>query len=308
MAANDVSFEVLAGRTLGIVGESGSGKSVTLRALIGLVQYPGQVVGGRVELDGQDLLQLTPRQWRKRRGNDIAMVFQDPMCSLDPLFTVGDQLTEVLRVKRGLSRRTARSEAEEYLDRVGIRSPAQRLRAYPHELSGGMRQRVMIALAIAARPKLFLADEPTTALDVTVQKQILSLMADLSEELHMGTVLVSHDLGVVSEVCDDVVVMYAGHVVERGPVASVLQSPRHPYTEALANAVAQLAGPAGSNGGRRLDVPSGQPPLLTNLPPGCPFSPRCAFRRPECSEIDMHLDREPPMHATACVVRQRSET
>jgi oligopeptide/dipeptide ABC transporter ATP-binding protein len=303
MAADEVSFDVMPGRTLGLVGESGSGKSVTLRALMGLVQYPGQVIGGSVELDGRDLTGLSEAEWEERRGNEIAMVFQDPMTSLNPVFTIGAQLVELLRLKRGMPRRQARAEAEEYLDRVGIRNPGGRLRDYPHQLSGGMRQRVMIALAIASHPRLLLADEPTTALDVTVQDQILSLMASLAEELEMSTVLVSHDLAVISQVCDDIAVMYAGRVVERGPVDEVLDHPRHPYTEGLAAAVSQLGG-AYRAGRRILETLSGQPPTLTELPPGCPFAPRCRYRRDECAAIDMHLDAPPSEHGTACLVRQ----
>jgi oligopeptide/dipeptide ABC transporter ATP-binding protein len=304
MAADQVSFQVEAGRTLGIVGESGSGKSVTLRALMGLVQYPGQIVGGSAILDGRDLLGLRRREWASVRGSEIAMIFQDPMTSLNPIFTVGDHLSEVLRIKRGLGRRAARTEAVELLDRVGIRGATGRLRDYPHQLSGGMRQRVMIALAIAARPRLLLADEPTTALDVTVQDQILTLIAELAEELEMATILVSHDLAVVSQVCDDVAVMYAGRVVERGQVDDVLDSPRHPYSEGLAEAVSQLEDSRRS-GRRTLETLGGQPPSLTDLPPGCYFAPRCRYCEAACEEFDMHMDVEAPAHGTACLVRQR---
>jgi peptide/nickel transport system ATP-binding protein len=302
MAADGVSFDAYAGRTLGLVGESGCGKSVTLRALVGLVAYPGQVVGGSAMLDGQDLLALEEKEWEQVRGSRIAMIFQDPMSSLNPLFTIGDQLCEVLRLKRGLRSGEAREEAVGLLDRVGIRSPASRIRDYPHQLSGGMRQRVMIALAIAARPLVLLADEPTTALDVTVQDQILALIAELREELNMATILVSHDLAVVGQVCDEIAVMYAGRVVERGPLDEVLDHPRHPYTEGLAQAVAQLQG-THRNGRQRLKTLGGQPPSLSDLPPGCSFAPRCPYRRPECEQFDMHLDTV--VHATACLVRQR---
>jgi oligopeptide/dipeptide ABC transporter ATP-binding protein len=303
IAADEVTFQVHAGRTLGLVGESGCGKSMTLRALMGLVPYPGQVLGGSVRLDGDELLTLGPRAWESVRGSRIAMVFQDPMTSLNPLFSIGDQLTEVLRLKRGLGREAARAEAVELLDHVGIRGAADRLWEYPHQLSGGMRQRVMIALAIAARPRLLLADEPTTALDVTVQDQILALLSSLRDELHMATILVSHDLGVIGQACDDVVVMYAGRVVERGPVDDVLDHPRHPYTEGLTQAVAQL-GEARGRDSRALESLGGQPPALTELPPGCPFAPRCRYREPQCERSDVHLDAPYPEHATACLVRQ----
>jgi peptide/nickel transport system ATP-binding protein len=303
MAANGVSFEVEAGRTLGLVGESGCGKSVTLRALIGLVRYPGQVLGGTAQLDGKELLTLSRPAWESLRGSEIAMIFQDPMTSLDPLYTVGDQLMDVLRLKGGLARTAARARAVELFDLVGIRSPASRLRDYPHQLSGGMRQRVMIAMAIAARPRVLLADEPTTALDVTVQDQILTLLDELREELNMATILVSHDLAVVAQMCDDVAVMYAGRVVEQGPIDEVLDNPRHPYTQGLLQAVEQLSG-ARQSGRRTLVTLGGQPPALTKLPAGCSFAPRCSYRRAECEQFDMHLDAVLPLHGTACLVRQ----
>jgi oligopeptide/dipeptide ABC transporter ATP-binding protein len=306
LAASGVGFEVRAGRTLGLVGESGCGKSVTLRALMGLVQYPGEVLGGSARLDGEELLALDDDGWERVRGSRIAMIFQDPMTSLNPVLTVGDQLVEVLRINRGMARAAARAEAAALLDRVGIRGAGRRLADYPHQLSGGMRQRVMIAIAIAGHPRLLLADEPTTALDVTVQDQILELLATLREELEMATILVSHDLGVIGQVCDDVAVMYAGRVVECGPVDDVLDHPRHPYTEGLAQAVAEL-GSKRRDGGRTLQTLGGQPPLLTDLPPGCSFAPRCRYRQPECEGFDMHLDVALPAHGTACLVRQREE-
>jgi oligopeptide/dipeptide ABC transporter ATP-binding protein len=232
------------------------------------------------------------------------MIFQDPMTSLNPLFTVGDQLTEVLRLKSGVGAREARREAAELLERVGIEPASSRLGDYPHQLSGGMRQRVMIAIAVAARPQLLLADEPTTALDVRVQQQILKLIADLQREMGMATILVSHDVAVVGQVCDEVAVMYAGRIVERGPVDDVLDQPRHPYTEGLVRAVEQvntLSGSARSS----LETMPGQPPALTDLGEGCSFAPRCPLRQRECEHYDMRLDGPSVAHPAACLVRQR---
>jgi peptide/nickel transport system ATP-binding protein len=278
-AATNVGFSVRRGQTLGIVGESGCGKSMTLRALIGLVPAPGRIVGGSVSVNGrsygsvEDLASL--------RGEEVAMIFQDPATSLNPVHTIGSQVIEVLRVKLGYSRRQARTEASELLDHVGIPEPRSRLMSYPHELSGGMRQRVMIAMAIACKPKVLLADEPTTALDVTTQEQILRLLLRLQEESEMSIVLVTHDLGVIEEVCEQVVVMYAGYVVERGPVAEVARFPKHPYTRGLIAAMPQIEAeslPA---------VIGGQPPDLGVLPPGCPFEPRCPLAGSACLSVDM---------------------
>ncbi|GAB3616422.1 ABC transporter ATP-binding protein [Okibacterium endophyticum] len=303
-ATRDVSIAVSRGRTLGIVGESGSGKSVTLRALLGLVPYPGQVVSGSVRLEGRELLTLSPREWERIRGQEIAMVLQDPTTSLNPTFTVGHQLSETLRLKCGVKRARLTAAAAELLDQVGIRSPRQKLKAFPHELSGGMRQRVMIAMAVAARPRVLLADEPTTALDVTIQDQILSLLADLSAEMDMATVIVSHDLGVITQLCDDVAVMYAGRVIERGDVDEVLDRPEHPYTEALVRTHAELAEGPGVGGRSLLHALGGQPPLLAELPKGCSFAPRCEYAQPECGDFDMRVDRALGEHGTACLVRQ----
>ena len=294
---NEVSFKVARGRTLGLVGESGSGKSVTLRTLIGLVPSPGWVVRGQVLFDGQDLRQATPRHLQEVRGRDIAMIFQDPTASLNPVLTIGDQLSETLRVKAGLTRRTAESRAEELLYRVGIRPPRARLRAYPHQISGGMAQRVMIALAIAASPKLLLADEPTPALDVSVQDQILSLLEDLRLEMEMSMLIVSHDLGVIARACDDVAVMYASRLLERGTVDEVLRKPRHPYTRML---LATIPGLRPNTERKSLATISGQLPDLVDSAQGCPFAPRCAFARPECANVPMSLDAQSGSHRSAC--------
>jgi oligopeptide/dipeptide ABC transporter ATP-binding protein len=277
-AATNVSFDVEAGKTLGILGESGCGKSVTLRALCGLVPHPGRVLRGTVELDGERY--ETPQELAVRRGEKLSMIFQDPASSLNPVKTVGAQVSEVLRVKLGQTRAAARSETIELLGHVGIPEPARRVNSYPHELSGGMRQRVMIAMAIACKPQVLLADEPTTALDVTTQEQILRLLLRLQDEFGMAMILVTHDIGVIEEVCDDAVVMYAGYVVERRPVAS-LSAARHPYTRGLIAAMPKIDS-------RSLpDVIHGQPPDLATLEPGCPFVPRCPHVQPECSLVDM---------------------
>jgi len=300
LAADRVDFSVDTGETLGIVGESGCGKSVSLRALLGVVPSPGKVLAGTAYWKGErDLLSLPRREQREVRGKEIGMIFQDPQESLNPVFTIGDQLVEVLTKRAGSARRKARRRAVGLLDRVGIPSAARRLRDYPHHLSGGMRQRVMIAMAIACDPALLLADEPTTALDVTIQDQILSLLADLQAESGMGMIMVSHDLGVIGQSCDRVSVMYAGRVVESGEVDEVLLTPRHPYTAGLLAAVPTMPGEA-----RRaaLQPIQGQPPTITALPAGCSFAPRCRFAVESCREIDMVLDRQPDEHRSACPV------
>jgi len=295
MAADDVSFTLRPGRTLGLVGESGSGKSVTLRTLIDMAPEPAQVMGGRVRLDGEDVLGLPSRRLERLRGSRISMIFQDPGASLDPVLSVGTQLTEVLRVKRGIGRREARLGAVALLDRVGIPAPAQRVRDYPHQLSGGMRQRVMIALAMATSPDVLLADEPTTALDVTVQDQILALLADLQAETGMAMILVSHDLSLIGQHCHEVAVMYAGRIVEFGDVDDVLDSPRHPYTAGLLAAMPDVHG----HRGEPLLTIGGQPPDLGDLPPGCSFAPRCRHAVADCEGAPMSLDRRD--HGSACI-------
>jgi len=296
LAADRIDFEVGAGRTVGLVGESGCGKSVTLRSLLGLVPYPGEVLAGQIRWRGEELLGASKRRLAALRGTEISMVFQDPTSCLNPVFSVGDQMTETLRKRAGLGKREARSRAIELLDRVGVPSPERRLASYPHELSGGMRQRVMIAIAISTRPKLLLADEPTTALDVTTQEQILALLKDFQEENGMAIVLVSHDLGVISETCDEVVVMYAGRMLEAGLDKAVMRHPRHPYTQGLIEAMPSLEV---SDEEPPVPIP-GQPPNLADLPPGCPFAPRCAHRRDACAEIPVTLDASLLEHGSAC--------
>ncbi len=278
-AVDGVDFEVAAGETLAILGESGSGKSVTAQATMGLVDRPGRVAAGTVEFGGVDLLALPATEQRRLRGSGIAMVFQDPLTALNPVFSVGFQIGEMFRVHRGMGRREARQRAVELLDRVRIPSAAARVKEYPHQFSGGMRQRVMIAMAIALEPRVLIADEPTTALDVTVQAQILDLLSELQAETGMGLVLITHDLGVASEVADRVGVMYAGRIIETGRAADVLSHPRHPYTEGLLASV-----PTGAGRGHRLQPIQGAPPSLARLPSGCPFHPRCPYAEARCRE------------------------
>jgi peptide/nickel transport system ATP-binding protein len=302
-AADDVSFALQPGETLGLVGESGCGKSVTLRSLIGLVPSPGEVLAGHVRFDGRDLAGASRRELARIRGTEISMVFQDPASALNPVLSVGDQLGELLRLKRGLGRRAARVEAVRLLTRVGIASAERRVRDYPHQLSGGMRQRVMIAMAVACEPKVLLADEPTTALDVTIQDQILSLLADLQAESGLSVVLVSHDLGVIGQACARVAVMYAGRIVETGRVDEVLERPRHPYTEALLGAVPEVR----VNGSLEPLTPiGGQPPELDDLPRGCSFAPRCPYAEAACQSFGMDLDAHPAQPA-ACIRAHRGE-
>ncbi len=299
LPADRVSLRVEANQTLGLLGESGCGKSVTLRSLMHMVPYPGEIVGGALLWKGRDLRSLDRRALTDLRGREISMIFQDPAACLNPVFTIGNQMTEMLRIKAGLGREAARERAVELLSHVGIASARQRLALYPHELSGGMRQRVMIAMAIAATPGLLLADEPTTALDVTIQDQILDLLAALKAETGMSMILVSHDVGVVAQNCDVIAVMYAGRIVESGPAADVVRRPRHPYTRALLDAVPTLDA---STGRTPLRAIPGQPPNLAALPPGCPFQPRCAFRTDACASVPVVLDAVLPGHGSACPV------
>ena len=285
-AVSGVSLSVEKGATVGIVGESGSGKSVTCFSLLGLLPSPpARVEGGQALFDGQDLLSLTPAELRRIRGRRISMIFQDPMTSLNPWMRVGDQLVEPLTIHMGLSKREAWPRAAEALAEVGIRNPEERLRQYPHEFSGGMRQRVMIAMALITRPELLIADEPTTALDVTIQKQVLDLIRERQRALGTAVVLVTHDLAVVSEVCDHVNVMYAGRIVESAPVATLFRDPRHAYTRALMRSV-----PALQPRGAVLHTIPGTPPDLAALTPGCAFRPRNTQGAGRCL-----TDREPPL-------------
>jgi len=278
-AVDGVSFSLEAGRTLGVVGESGSGKSVLARSIIGLLSASvARLPEGRVLFDGRDLRQLSEREMRKIRGPEIAMIFQDPLTSLNPVMTIGRQISQVLRQHTDLSAAAARERAVELLAEVGIPDPRQRANEYAYRLSGGMRQRVVIAIALACNPRLLIADEPTTALDVTVQAQILDLLFRLQEKHDMAMILITHNLGVVAEMCDDVAVMYAGRIVEHANVAELLQRPRMRYTEALLQSVPKIDSP----GHIRLPVIPGQPPSLLSPPAGCRFAPRCAYRSGQC--------------------------
>ena len=303
LAANDACLTVGHGEVLGLVGESGSGKSVTCRAIVGMVPHPGAVLGGRIDYDGRNVLELDKAEMRELRAREIAMIFQDPASALNPVFRIGHQISEVLRLNAGLSRTAARARSIELLERVGLPAPERRMAAYPHELSGGMRQRVMIAMALAGEPRLLLADEPTTALDVTIQDQVLRLLADLRRERNMSMILVSHDMGVIGTVADRVAVMYAGRIVEVAPVDVLFTRPDHPYTRALIDAMPQLL-PEDRAGLRTIP---GQPPDLLKLGSGCPFAPRCSLARDECSEVSMELTAVSPAQFSACPFA-RSET
>ncbi len=285
-AVDGVSFELEEGETLGLVGESGSGKSVTNLAMMGLIpQPPGVIEKGEVLYNGRDLLKLAPRELQALRGNEISMIFQDPMTSLNPLLTIGQQLREVLEIHKGQKRREASKHCAEALGDVGIPAPESRLEQYPHELSGGMRQRVMIAMALLCDPRVLIADEPTTALDVTIQAQILELMKDLQKRRGTAIILITHDLGVVAGMSDRVHVMYAGKLVETGGVSDLFRAPAHPYTAGLLGSVPRLNSDTSES---LLSIP-GAPPDLADLPPGCAFQPRCTISTEAC----MHT--EPPL-------------
>jgi peptide/nickel transport system ATP-binding protein len=287
-AVDGVSFHLDRGELVGLVGESGCGKSMTALSVMRLVAPPGRIVGGEILFDGKDLLQLSDAEMRQMRGDDIAMIFQDPMTSLNPVYTVGEQIAEALRLHRKLSRKDARQATIEAMREVSIPDPARRLDDYPHQLSGGMRQRVMIAMALACNPKLLIADEPTTALDVTIQAQILELLNDLRKQRELAVLLITHDLGVVAEVADRVAVMYTGRIVEESPVEELFARPKHPYTEGLLRSVPKLTGEDVIKK-ERLETIEGVVPSPTDLPPGCHFAPRCPYRMPRCTQEEIPL-------------------
>ena len=276
-AVDDVSFEIRAGETLGLVGESGSGKSVTALSIIRLVQPPGRIAGGRLVFKGRDLLTLDEREMQRVRGAEIALIFQEPMTALNPVFRVGDQIAETLLVHGRATRRDARAKAIDLLRAVRITDPESRVSDYPHQLSGGMRQRVLIAMALACQPSLVIADEPTTALDVTIQAEILDLLREMKSAFNLSLLLITHDLGVIAETADRVAVMYAGRIVETGPVREIFRHPGHPYTRGL------LASMPGGHRGQRLRAIEGSVPMLGDLPRGCAFSPRCPDRFEPCT-------------------------
>jgi oligopeptide/dipeptide ABC transporter ATP-binding protein len=282
-AVDGVSFYLDGGELLGLVGESGCGKSITALSVMRLIAPPGKIVSGEILFDGKNLLSLSDREMRQIRGDDIAMIFQDPMTSLNPVFRVGEQIAEALRLHRKLSRKDARAAAIEAMREVAIPDPARRVDDYPHQLSGGMRQRVMIAMALACNPKLLIADEPTTALDVTIQAQILELLNELRKTRELAVLLITHDLGVVAEVADRVAVMYTGRIVEESPVEELFARPKHPYTEGLLRSVPKLTAEHVAKA-ERLETIEGVVPSPTDLPPGCHFAPRCPYRLPRCTE------------------------
>ena len=271
-ALNGVSFSMNEGEVLGIVGESGSGKSVTAYSIMGLTAYPGKLIGGTIYFNGHQIEKMSEKEMRKIRGNEVSIIFQDPMTSLNPVYTIGNQITEVIRLHTGKSKKEAYDRAKELLELVGINEPTKRLKQYPHELSGGMRQRVMIAIALACEPKLLIADEPTTAHDVTIQAQILELMQELRQKLGMSIIMITHDLGVVASMCERIAVMYAGHIVEYGTADEIFYEPKHEYTKGLINSIPKLS----AQEIERLVPIEGQPVDLLNPPAGCPFAPRCA--------------------------------
>ncbi|AJP03634.1 methionine ABC transporter ATP-binding protein [Streptomyces cyaneogriseus subsp. noncyanogenus] len=277
-AVNGVNYRVDAGETLAVLGESGSGKSVTAQAVMGILDMPpGRITRGQVLFEGRDLLTLKEDERRRVRGAEMAMIFQDALSSLNPVLTVGDQLAEMFTVHRGMSKKDARARAVELMDRVRIPAARERVKQYPHQFSGGMRQRIMIAMAMALEPKLIIADEPTTALDVTVQAQVMDLLAELQREYRMGLILITHDLGVVADVADRIAVMYAGRIVETAPVHDIYKAPAHPYTRGLLDSIPRL-----DHKGRELYAIKGLPPSLLRIPSGCPFHPRCPMVQDVC--------------------------
>ncbi len=294
-AVNGVSYEVEKGKVLGIVGESGSGKSVSAYSVLQILANPGKIVGGSIELEGEELVGIKEKGMAKIRGNKISIIFQDPMTSLNPVFTIGDQLMEAIMLHTNRNRKEAKERAIEMLKLVGVNEPQKRIKQYPHEFSGGMRQRVMIAMALACEPDILIADEPTTALDVTIQAQILDLMKDLQKKLGMAIILITHDLGVVAEMCDEVIVMYAGQICERGTAEEIFYNPKHEYTLGLMRSI-----PTVSDEKTKLQPIGGNAVDLLNLPPGCPFAPRCDAAMKVCLEVNPKLVCEGGTHYARC--------
>lgn len=295
-AVNDISYSLAYGEVIGIVGESGSGKSVSSYSVIGLIDQPGKVKSGSVTFDGRNLLELDEKEMQKVRGNEISMIFQDPMTSLNPVFKVGNQLIEAIVKHNNISKAKAREKAIEMLRLVGIPSPEKRIDQYPHEFSGGMRQRVMIAMALSCQPKLLIADEPTTALDVTIQAQILELMKELKEKIGMSIILITHDLGIISDLCDKVIVMYAGRIVEEALIDDIFYNPKHPYTWGLLRSIPKV----NADKYERLVPIEGQPVDLLNPPKGCPFAPRCGYCMKMCLSENPPYYQISDTHRAAC--------
>ena len=298
-ALNDVSIHLNDGEVLGIVGESGSGKSVTAYSLMGLTAYPGKLVGGTIDFNGHRINDLSEKEFRKIRGNEVSIIFQDPMTSLNPVYTIGNQIMEVILLHTDKNKEQARARAKELLELVGINEPEKRLKQYPHELSGGMRQRVMIAIALACEPKLLIADEPTTALDVTIQAQILELMMELKEKLGMAIIMITHDLGVVASMCDRIAVMYAGRIVEYGTTDDIFYNPKHEYTKGLPRLDAKEH--------ERLVPIEGTPIDLLNPPAGCPFAPRCSNCMKICLREMAPVTTFDDVHYTQCWMNQKEQ-
>ncbi|KOY59703.1 MULTISPECIES: ABC transporter ATP-binding protein [unclassified Streptomyces] len=295
-AVNGVNYSVEEGETLAVLGESGSGKSVTAQAVMGILDVPpGRIAGGEILFKGRDLLKMKEEERRRIRGADMAMIFQDALSSLNPVLSVGAQLGEMYEVHRGMSRKAAKAKAVELMDRVKIPAAKDRVGDYPHQFSGGMRQRIMIAMALALEPSLIIADEPTTALDVTVQAQVMDLLAELQRELNMGLILITHDLGVVADVADKIAVMYAGRIVEAAPVHEIYKAPAHPYTRGLLDSIPRL-----DQKGQELYAIKGLPPNLLNIPPGCAFNPRCPMAQAVCRTDVPPLAQVGPDRESAC--------
>ena len=302
-ALNDVSLHLKEGEVLGIVGESGSGKSVTAYSLMGITAYPGRLIGGSLEFNGHEIEKMSEKELRKVRGNEISIIFQDPMTSLNPVYSIGNQIREVIMLHTDKNKQQANERAKELLTLVGINEPEKRLKQYPHELSGGMRQRVMIAIALACEPKLLIADEPTTALDVTIQAQILELMMDLKEKLGMAIIMITHDLGVVANMCDRIAVMYAGKVVEYGTTDDIFYRPSHEYTKGLIRRIPKLT----EKEHNKLVPIEGSPVDMLNPPAGCPFAPRCRACMKIClREMPPYTDLS-DIHYSACWLMQKRE-
>ena len=300
-ALNDVSIHLKEGEVLGIVGESGSGKSVTAYSLMGLTAHPGKLIGGTLQFNGHEIEEMGEKEMRKIRGKEISIIFQDPMTSLNPVYTIGNQITEVIRLHTDKDKKQAYARAKELLELVGINEPEKRLKQYPHELSGGMRQRVMIAIALACEPKLLIADEPTTALDVTIQAQILELMMELKDKLGMAIIMITHDLGVVASMCDRIAVMYAGRIVEYGTTDDIFYRPHHMYTKGLIRSIPRLD----TKEHERLVPIEGTPVDLLNPPAGCPFAPRCEACMKICLREMLPVTQFDDVHYTQCWLNQK---